>query len=221
MDIIPFIQFTFTSQFIARWLSGGILLYIPVLNFFSLGYLSKASRLLMVGSVGLPVWDDKIDIWIQGIKLLCIFIFYEAVPFFLFSCGFFFTNLGTVPAFFGYLMMKCSILALLLFSFFIPFAFAAFSEKMDFRRALEFERVYRGIKEVFIPYLGGYLGVLIASYICTLIIRIPYLIGFILSSLLTFYVFLLATFYFTMLFRRTSLSSERIFGVMEGEEVSS
>jgi hypothetical protein len=216
MDIIPFIQFTLNGQYISRWVYGGILMYIPVLNFFSLGFLSKSSRLLMIGTIGLPTWQNRYDIWIEGIKLLFIFILYEAIPFFLFSCGFFLTTLSSITAFFGHIIMKLSYLALLVFSFFLPFAMATFAEQMDFRKALEFEKVLSAIKEVFVPYLGGYVATLIALYICKLFIRIPFFVGFIISSILTYYVLLLATYYFTQLFKRTSLALEKA-GDLAGE----
>jgi len=206
MDIAAFIQFTCNGRYILRWIYGGLLMYIPVANFFSLGYLAKTSRILLIGTVGLPTWEDKVVIWINGVKLLFVFILYEAVPFFLFSSGFFLTTLGSIPAFFGSIVIKFSYLALLIFSFFIPFAFSVFAERMEFRDALDFERIFNGIKEVFIPYLGGYLCTLIALYLCKVLIKIPYLVGFLLSSLCTYYVFLLATYYFTHLFKKTSLA---------------
>ena len=210
MEIIPFLQFTMNTRFMRRWIFGGIILYIPVLNFFSLGYLSKASRLLMIGSIGLPTWEKKGEIWLEGVKLLFIFILYEAVPFFLFSFGFFLTTLTSITAFFGHIIIKLSYIALLLCSFFIPFAFAIFSEQMDFRKALEFEKIFKGIKEVLIPYIGGYIGTLIVLYICKAIIRIPYLIGFVVASILTYYTLLIATYFFTQLYKKTTYLSESI-----------
>ena len=210
MDIVAFIRFTFHSRYISRWIYGGLIMYIPFAHFFSPWYLAKTSRIPFIGNIGLPTWEDRAAIWTNGIKLLFIFILYEAVPFFLFSTGFFLTTLGSIPAFFGNIVIKLSYLALLIFSFFIPFAFSVFSEKMEFRDALEFERIFQGIKEVFVPYLGGYLCTLIALYICKVIIKIPYLIGFILSSLCTYYVFLLATYYFIHLFKKTSLVTIRM-----------
>jgi hypothetical protein len=210
MEIIPFIQFTMNTQFALRWVAGGIVLYIPAVNFFSLGYLSKASRLLMIGSIGLPTWEKKSEIWLEGVKLVFIFILYEAVPFFLFSFGFFLTTLTSITAFFGNIVIKLSYLALFICTFFVPFAFATFSEAMDFRKALEFEKIFRGIKEVLIPYVGGYLGMLVVLYVCKAIIQIPYLIGFVASSILTYYALLIATYFFTQLYIKTSLSAGRI-----------
>ncbi len=208
MDIIPFIQFTMNSRFVARWVVGGLILYIPGVDLFSLGYLSKASRLLMIGSIGLPTWEKKNEIWMEGMKLIFVLILYEAIPCFLFSFGFFLTSLTSITAFFGRMIIKLSYVAFFLCSFFIPFAFATFSEEMDFRKALEFEKIYRGIKEVLVPYLGGYVGSLILLSICLALIRIPF-IGFIVSPIFTYYALLIATYYFTRLYVRTSLTPNR------------
>ncbi len=207
MDIASFVRFTFNTRYMTRWIYSGLVLYIPVVNFFSLGYLAKASRLFIIGGMGLPTWQDKYDTWIEGIKLLFIFILYGAIPFFMFSCGFFLTTLTSITAFFGNIIIILSYAALLVCSFFLPFAFATYAEKMDFRKALEFENVLRGIKEVFVEYVAGYVGLLILLYICKLIIRIPYFIGFIASSVLTYYIFLVATYYFTELYKKTTLAS--------------
>ncbi|MBA4418897.1 MAG: hypothetical protein C0392_13470 [Syntrophus sp. (in: bacteria)] len=213
MDVIPFIQFTVSSRYVSRWIYGGLIIYIPVLNFFSLGYLSRASRLLMIGSIGLPTWERKSEVWVEGAKVLFVFILYGAIPFFMFACGFFLTALSAITGFFGHIVMKLSYLVLLISSFFVPFAFITFAEQMDFRKALEFERILQGIKEVFVPYLAGYVGTVLALILCWLVIPIPksnFLQFFMVAlfSLATYYVLLVATYYFTQLFRKTSLSVE-------------
>ncbi len=89
MDIVPFILLTVNSRFVMRWVWGGLVLLIPVVNFLSLGYLTKTSNLLMIGGIGLPTWEERREIWRDGAKLFYIFVLYEALPSFLFSCGFF------------------------------------------------------------------------------------------------------------------------------------
>ncbi|HOF58348.1 MAG TPA: DUF4013 domain-containing protein [Syntrophorhabdaceae bacterium] len=210
MDIIPFIQFTLNKRYILRWVAGGIILFIPVANFLSLGYLSRSSRLLTIGSVGLPTWERKSEIWIEGIKLLFIFILYEAIPFFLFSFGFFLTALHSMTVFFGSIIKFIGYIALIVLSFFLPFAFAKFSENNEFRNALEFEKLINGIKEVMVPYVGGYLATGVILYILSkTVLRIPF-IGFFVWIVLIYYTLLLATYYFTRLYTQTSLSSEKI-----------
>ncbi len=167
----------------------------------------------MIGSIGLPTWERRSEIWIEGAKMLLVFILYGAIPFFMFSCGFFLTALSSLTALFGHIITKLSYLALLISSFFLPFAFITFSEQMDFRKALEFEKILRGIKEVLIPYFIGYSATLLALFVCWLIIPIPksYFLQFFMLALLstlTYYILLLSTYYFTQLYRRTSLSTE-------------
>jgi hypothetical protein len=216
MDVTPFIQLTLNSRYISRWIFSGLAIYIPVLNFLSLGYLSKTSRLVIVGGLGLPIWDGRRDIWLEGVKVIFIFVLYEAIPLFLFSSGFFLTTLSPITAFFGKIIMKLSYAGILLFSFPLPFAFATFAERADFRHALEYERIIQAIREVLLPYLVGYLATLLALYICKLLLGIPYLVGFVISSVVTYYVFLVATYYFTELYKKTSLFSEGLLRDREG-----
>ena len=211
MDIIPFAQLTLNGRFIMRWLWSGLVLYIPVANFFSLGFLSRTSRLVTIGGVGLPTWEEKYATWIEGIQLLFVFVLYNAIPFFMFSAGFFLTTLNPITAFFGHIIKYLSYAAFVVCSFLIPFAFAVFSEQMNFKTALEFERILRGIKEVFIEYIIGYIIALCALYICRWIMRIPpFPLGFILSSVITYYVLLLSTYYFTELYKKTTLAVVQI-----------
>lgn len=211
MDIIPFIRFTINSRYITRWIYGGLALFIPVLNFFSIGFLSRTSRLVLVGGMGLATWQERYEIWLEGVKLLFVFILYNAIPFFMFSSGFFLTTLNSFTAFFGHLVIKLAVFIIFpVCSFFLPFAFTIFAERADFREALEFESILRGIKEVLVEYIIGYIATIAALYIALLFMHIPYLIGFVLSSILTYYALLLSAFYFTGLYRKTSLCMQRI-----------
>ncbi|MBP1748935.1 MAG: hypothetical protein H6Q52_1474 [Deltaproteobacteria bacterium] len=209
MDIIPFIRFTVNSRYVNRWIFGGLALFIPVLNFFSIGFLSRTSRLVMVGGMGLATWQEKYEIWLEGMKLVFVFILYNAIPFFMFSAGFFLTTLNSFTAFFGHLMIKAAVFVILpICSFFLPFAFAVFAERLDFRESLEFESILRAIKEVLVEYIIGYAATIAALYISLLFMRIPYLIGFLIASVFTYYSLLLSTFYFTG--RKTSLCLAQI-----------
>jgi|MudIll2142460700_1097286.scaffolds.fasta_scaffold21853_2 hypothetical protein len=205
MDIVPFVMLTVNTRFIQRWVVAGLLLLIPVFNFLSLGYLTKTSNLLMVGGIGLPTWDDRSEIWKDGAKLLYIFILYEALPSFLFSCGFFFASFGNlVTAFIGWILKWLAAVAFVGCSFFLPFGFCAFAENRDVRNAFEFEKILLAVKRVFPHYLLGFIVTAACLYVTYKLHRIPFLLGFILSSALTYYVFLIATFYFTQLFRKVS-----------------
>ncbi|MCX7965560.1 MAG: DUF4013 domain-containing protein [Syntrophorhabdaceae bacterium] len=211
MELFAFIQFTLNARFIKRWLVAGLILFIPFLDFFSVGYLSRATTMMMAGGMGLPTWERKGEMWVEGLKQVFLFIFYEAVPFFLFSFGFFLTALHPFTAFFGRIITLLGFVAMLVFSFFVPFAFAVFAEEKDFRKALEYERIIKAIKEVIVQYVIGYMGALflIGIFYIT-ILKIPYFIGFFLFSILTYYVLILGAYYFAQLYVRTSLSTFKI-----------
>jgi hypothetical protein len=212
MNIVPFLEFTLNSRYITRWIFAGLILYIPVLNFLSLGFLSRTSRLVIIGGIGLPTWQEKYEIAIEGVKLLFVFILYNAIPFFLFSSGFFLISLNIFTAFFGYVLKISSYVALIICTFLVPFAFATFAEKLDFKEAFEFEKIFKGVKEVFPEYFIGYAVAICGLYLCTWIMRIPYLIGLIPASILSYYILLVSTYYFTELYKRTSLAPVRMDG---------
>lgn len=203
MDIVSFITFSVNTRYVLRWIAAGLMLLVPILNFLSIGYLSKASNLFLIGGIGLPTWEEKGDIFRQGVYLLYIMILYLALPSFLFSCWFLLVSFGNFfAAFMGGIMKLLSAAAFVVCSFFIPFAFCAYSEKMELRRAFDFEAIVAAIKRVWVPYTFGYLVSGVLVYLVFKFHRIPY-IGFLLSSVLTYYILLVATYYFTQLFMRT------------------
>ena len=62
---MPFLQFTLNARYIARWICGGVIFCVPGLNFLSLGFLSRTSRLVIIGGgIGLPTWQEKYETWI-------------------------------------------------------------------------------------------------------------------------------------------------------------
>jgi hypothetical protein len=193
-----------------RWVWGGLVLLIPGVNFLSLGYLTKTSNLLMIGGIGLPTWDERGDIWRDGARLFYIFILYEALPSFLFSCGFFLAAFGNfVTAFLGGLLKWAAALAFLACSFFLPFGFCAFAENREVRSAFEFEKIAVAVNEVLAHYILGFAITAVCLYVTYKLHRIPFLFGFVISSILTYYVFLVAAYYFTQLYRKTSVSAAK------------
>lgn len=205
MDLVSFVVFSVNTRYVLRWIGPGIILMIPVANLFSVGYLSKASGLFLTGGMGLPTWEEKGDIFRQGAYLLYIMVLYLAIPSFLFSCWFFLVSFGnSIASFFGGVMRFLAGIAFIGCSFFIPFAFCAYSEKMELRRAFDFESIVAALKEVWLSYVFGYLVSAVLVYLAFKFHRFPY-IGFLFSSVLTYYILLLATFYFTELYKKTTL----------------
>lgn len=207
MDLPGFLAFSLSSRFVLRWVGGGLAIFIPVLNFLPLGYLAKASQLFGLGDIGLPTWGNKGEIWKTGGRLFYVIILYEALPSFLFSCGFFLASFGNaVTSLLGGFLKILAALAFVGCSFFIPFAFCAFAERNAVKAAFEFERIAAAVSKVLVRYALGIVVSGACMYGAYRVHRIPYLVGFVLSSLITYYVLLVATYYFTQLFRKTALA---------------
>jgi hypothetical protein len=208
MDVVSFILFSFKTRYSLRWIYAGIILFIPVVDFLSLGYLWRTSGLSMIGGIGLPTWERKNELWREGARLAYIVVLYEALPSFLFSSGFLLSSFGSfITIFIGGALKLLAAVAFVACSFFIPFAFCAFVEGTDVRKAFAFEKIGGAVKEVLFPYVFGYILTACCMYVSYRLLAIPYLLGFALSSVLTFYVLLVSTFHFTQLFRKTSMSS--------------
>ena len=68
-------------QFLFTFLIGGLLCFVPVLNFFALGYLYRMTkRLRATGSLSLPEWDNLRSLFLDGIRLLIVFLIYAFLP---------------------------------------------------------------------------------------------------------------------------------------------
>ena len=208
MDVISFVFFSFNKRYVLRWIAAGIMFFIPVANFISLGYLWRASALSMIGGIGLPTWDRKNELWKEGARLAYIVILYEALPSFLFSFGFLLSSFGNlITVVIGGAMKVLAAIAFILCSFLIPFAFCAFVEGLEIRKAFEFERIAAAVKEVALQYVLGYVIAACCLFVSYRLLAIPYLLGFVLSSILTYYVLLVSTYYFTQLFKKTTNGS--------------
>lgn len=207
MDVLSFMVFSFNTRYVLRWILAGIILVVPVLNFLSLGYLWRTSGLSMIGGVGLPTWEKKGELFREGARLAYITVLYEALPSFLFSLsflllspGFFITNL------LGHLVKLFAGVAFVFCSFFLPFAFCAFVESMEVKKAFDFEWIAGAVKKTLVRYGVGYIVSVACLYGAYVMHRIPF-VGPLLWFVFTFYVLLVATYYFTQLFKRTRLSS--------------
>ncbi len=206
MDVVSFVVFSFNTRYILRWIYAGLIFVVPIVNFFSLGYLARASSLSIIGGIGLPTWERKSEIWREGAKVAYIVILYEALPSFLFSFGFLLYNIGhSITTFLSMMIFTASGLAFVGCSFFLPFAFYTFVEGQEVRKAFDFEQITAAVKEVLAGYVFGYVLTGCCLLVAYKLLRVPFL-GIPLASVLAFYVLLISAFYFGQLFKKTSLS---------------
>lgn len=68
-------------EYIQKILIGGLLMFIPIVNIFALGYLYRyAGQVKSTGPVGLPTWDKWGNLFLAGLIFLGIGFLFGLVP---------------------------------------------------------------------------------------------------------------------------------------------
>lgn len=67
--------------FWVKVLVGGLLSFVPVINFFAFGYLLRLSKgVRKSGRVGLPEWSDWTELFLDGLKFAVVWLTYWLLP---------------------------------------------------------------------------------------------------------------------------------------------
>ncbi len=67
-----------------RLLLGGLLMFVPILNLFSMGYLYRfAMNFRETGRLELPPWEDWGELFICGLLFFCMLVVFFMIPIFL------------------------------------------------------------------------------------------------------------------------------------------
>ncbi len=70
-----------SKNFFNKFLVGGVLSFIPILNIFSLGYLYRYSlQVRQKGDFTLPKWKNWPGLFIDGLKFLLLAILFAGIP---------------------------------------------------------------------------------------------------------------------------------------------
>lgn len=87
-----FMQLIKNKKFLVNCVVGSLLCFIPILHFFAFGYLYRlAISIRENGKITFPDWEDLSALFLDGMKITVIVLFYVFLPFVLAS--FFSTNL--------------------------------------------------------------------------------------------------------------------------------
>jgi hypothetical protein len=69
------------SGFWLKMLVGGLLSFVPIINFFAFGYLLRLSKGVMrTGRLTLPDWEDWAELLADGLKFGVVWLFYWFLP---------------------------------------------------------------------------------------------------------------------------------------------
>jgi hypothetical protein len=69
------------SGFWLKMLVGGLLSFVPIINFFAFGYLLRLSKgVRQTGRLTLPDWDDWTGLFIDGLRFAVVWLAYWLLP---------------------------------------------------------------------------------------------------------------------------------------------
>ncbi|MBR9690960.1 DUF4013 domain-containing protein [Candidatus Woesearchaeota archaeon] len=146
------IQKAFKRPFLdaQKFIIGALLNILPIINFFSFGYVLKAAKMTLNKQDGLPEWDNWGDLFLQGLLSIAILIVYT-IPVAIIagiiaiSSG---LSLLTVQSFdmnmfaaLGTTAIVAVVLLLILW-YVIPSAILAYVQENRFGAAFEFKNVF-------------------------------------------------------------------------------
>jgi hypothetical protein len=189
------ISYPFESEHSVQTLTiGGILTVLSILvipAFLASGYLLRVIR-AVTADEELPVFDDWVEMGIEGLKLTIVLIAYALIPtaIFLLSGGLVFITEGTVSGIIGgTLGMLVAVFVGLVLLYIAPVGVVRFAETKRMGSAFAFRSFWSTLTNA--SYAVGWLvalGVLIVAGVITTIMNAVPLVGFIAAAFVNFYV---------------------------------
>ena len=177
-------------------LVGGILLFFPIINFLSLGYVTKKLQNIIALDKTSVKWDNNSkQLFLLGIQTAFILAVYAAIPFFfMFLGGFFMSNLSqgkiwSLSFLRGQILEIIASILLLIATYLAPMAICITLEDNNLAHAFDLrtilERILLNIRDYSLAYLSIF-GIYLLSTILT-VLFLNFFIALILAGFLYFY----------------------------------
>ncbi|MHB1043812.1 MAG: DUF4013 domain-containing protein [Eubacteriales bacterium] len=169
---------------IVKVLIGGILQIIPIVNFFSMGYIVECFANGADKREEMPEWTDWGQKFINGLLMVVIGFIYLLIPLIILSFTGFFGKFYRYHIGAGTFIF--AVLLFIIFTFALPMAVSNFAVKNSFGAAFQFGRIVGLIGAAPGSYVGAYLLYFVAALICMVISIVP-LIGWLFAIFAGFY----------------------------------
>ena len=181
---------TTNSEWKRKVLIGGLLNIVPIINFLSIGYAYMVFRRAVErGPMDLPEWEDWGKLFLRGLILFVIALIYNIVS----------LVLVLVHPVIGLL---AAIAVALLF----PAAMAQYAVKENFADAFQLKLIWETIQQNKNDYFLAWL-IMIGVFIVLMIIGMIPVLGWFISSIIGFYVYLSFAFIFGGICSRSAILS--------------
>ena len=179
-------------------LIGGVLNTSLILIFISFGYVLETMKLIMEGESDLPDWEEFGAKIMMGLKGLVIVIAYMIIPIIVMIV---FMISGKI----NLMLMGILVGAILglVIGYIVPMAIAHYVAKGKIKVAFEFKKIIKMMKPVFKDYTTSYI-LTVSLFILTMAIYTMPLIGWVVGSILLFYLLLVWAYYFAKLYMKSN-----------------
>jgi len=175
----------FKNGGIVKVLIGGVLMMIPIVNFFSTGYILECFEQGAKKKENMPEWEDWGNKFVNGLLIAIISFIYMLIPMIIFGSSFY--RLMAFPRYhMGMGMSLIGMLVFLAFAFMLPMVTANFAYKRNFGAAFELGYIFQLIGKSLGSYIGAFLLYIVAGIICMIIAMIPF-IGWLCIMFISFY----------------------------------
>jgi hypothetical protein len=175
---------------------GGILMFFPVINFISIGYISEKLRIGINLEKKQVKWDENIkDLFIKGVYLFFLILGYLLIPFFFLFLGVYFISVlsgGEIVSLFlfrGLILIILSTILFLISFYFFLFGICVYLEENSLKKGFDLreilERIFLIPKDYIIIYIL-IVGLLMSSLVI-LTLLLNWVTGLLFSGFLLFY----------------------------------
>jgi len=171
---------------LVKMLIGGALFIVPILNFFSMGYLMRVFKnAIFKGEKQLPNWDDFGSLFIQGLFVALIGMAYFLPIILVIFIGLMFQVV--IPAIGALIWILTSSVASCI-AFAMPFIIGRYLETGKFQSIFDVHIIFNNIKHVIVDYLKVFLLLLIVNILSVIILGLIPGIGLFLWFFVMFYI---------------------------------
>jgi ribosomal protein L40E len=209
MSFDKVLSLPFSNGGFFKLLIGGILEIIPIVNFFSLGYILECYENGANNRNQMPEWNNWGSKFVNGILMLVVGFVYLIIPILIFGfLGVFKAiinpryHLGSGTIFFG-------IILFIIFSLIVPMAMSNYAAKRNFAAAFDLPYIFKLVGSVVGSYIGAYFLLFLAGIISGIIMIIPVL-GWIFAIFAGFYLGCVGGFLFGSVYARASQGEVRV-----------
>jgi hypothetical protein len=191
----------FQNGGIVKVIIGSVLGIIPIINFFSFGYILECFENGAKKREAMPEWTDWGAKFINGFLMCIIGFIYMLIPLLVINSTGLTGNVPNPRYHMGFGTILFTMFIFMIFTFILPMAVSHFAVIKNFGAAFQLGYILKLVGSSLGSYIGAYLLYFVAVIICILLNMIP-IIGWILVFFTGFYLGCVSGFLFGSVYNK-------------------